>query len=169
MQSAYFRQDIDSDSEELDLPFLIPEEVNLETKEPRGGIKLRFTQKELHLIKHTSTSQDNRCKAYDLVFFGALLNKCATQGRRRVCAFTLRMNTRTTFCHMIPNAELGSFSLSRRALENLFELWTKNLVFRRSHGDVTSNVRTNVSFCLLYLIFCCLKLLSKYHCHFQLE
>jgi len=41
-----------SDSEEFDLPFVIPEEINLESKELIGGTRLRFTQKELHRIKH---------------------------------------------------------------------------------------------------------------------
>ncbi|XP_024869472.1 ATP-dependent DNA helicase II subunit 1-like [Temnothorax curvispinosus] len=139
-----YKKDSDSDSEEPDLPFVIPEEVNLETKESIGGMKLRFTQKELHRIKHIhppaikiigvrpipddlfryhikrkyfvradygSTRKDN------LLFFGALLNKCATQGRMIVCAFTMRMNTQTNLCYMIPNAELGGFYLSRIAFQ----------------------------------------------------
>lgn len=41
-----------SDNDELNLPFMIPEEVNLETKELIGCRKLRFMQKELSQIKH---------------------------------------------------------------------------------------------------------------------
>ncbi|TGZ47118.1 Uncharacterized protein DBV15_11704, partial [Temnothorax longispinosus] len=120
------------DSEKLDLPFVILEEVNLETKEPIGGMKLRFTQKELHRIKHihppaikiigVKPIPDDLFKYHikngnNLLFFGALLNKCATQGRIMVCAFTLRINTRTILCHMIRNAELGGFYLSRIAFQ----------------------------------------------------
>ncbi|TGZ47120.1 ATP-dependent DNA helicase 2 subunit 1 [Temnothorax longispinosus] len=47
-----YKKDSDSDKEELYLPFVILEKVNLETKEPIGDMKLRFTQKELHRIKH---------------------------------------------------------------------------------------------------------------------
>lgn len=123
---------------------MIPEEVNLETKELIGYRKLRFTQKELSRIKHihlpaikiigtrpipedlfrshvkrkyfvradyNSTRKDN------LLFFGALLNKCAAKGKMIVCMFTLRMNTQTNLCYMIPNAELGGFYLSKIAYQ----------------------------------------------------
>ncbi|TGZ47613.1 ATP-dependent DNA helicase 2 subunit 1 [Temnothorax longispinosus] len=92
----------DSDSEEPDLPFVIPEEVNLETKESIGAIKIigvrpipddLFTYhiKRKYFVRadYGSTHKDN------LLFFGALLNKCATQGRMIVCSFTLQMNTQT--------------------------------------------------------------------------
>ncbi|XP_011860011.1 PREDICTED: ATP-dependent DNA helicase 2 subunit 1-like [Vollenhovia emeryi] len=148
-RSTYFKsEDLfneeNSDSEELDLPFVIPEEVNLESKELIGGTKLRFTQTELYRLKHThppgikiigvrpipddlfryhvkrkyflradysSTRKDN------LLFFGALLNKCAAKGKMVVCTFTLRMNTQTNLCYMIPNADLGGFYLSKVAYQ----------------------------------------------------
>ncbi|XP_032682379.1 X-ray repair cross-complementing protein 5-like [Odontomachus brunneus] len=129
-----------SDDEETNLPYMIPEEVNLETKELIGGRKLRFTQKEISRVKHiyppgikligvkpvpndlfryhvkrqyfiradhSSTRKDN------LLFFAALLNKCAAAGKMIVCAFTMRMNTQTNLCYMIPNVEFGGFYLSK--------------------------------------------------------
>ncbi|XP_012059365.1 PREDICTED: ATP-dependent DNA helicase 2 subunit 1-like [Atta cephalotes] len=149
-RSTYFKDtnfsidEEDSDNEEFDLPFMIPEEVNLETKELIGGKKLRFTRKELLRIKHLyppaikiigvrpipsdlfryhvkrkyfvradygSTRKDN------LLFFSALLNKCATKNKMIVCAFTMRLNTQTNLCYMIPNAELGGFYLSKVAFQ----------------------------------------------------
>ncbi|KMQ88870.1 atp-dependent dna helicase 2 subunit 1 [Lasius niger] len=147
-RSTYFKDedsnDENSDSEELNLPFLIPEEVNWQTKELIGHRKLRFTQKERSQIKHLhppaikiigtrpipddlfryhvkrkyfvradygSTRKDN------LLFFGALLNKCAAKEKMIVCMFTLRMNTQTNLCYMIPNAELGGFYLSKIAYQ----------------------------------------------------
>lgn len=147
-RSTYYKgedsNDEDSDNDELNLPFMIPEEVNLETKELIGCRKLRFTQKELSQIKHihppgikiigtkpipddlfryhvkrkyfvradySSTRKDN------LLFFSALLNKCAAKGKMIICMFTLRMNTQTNLCYMIPNAELGGFYLSKIAYE----------------------------------------------------
>lgn len=41
-----------SDSEEIKLPYMIPDEVNLETKEPIGGRKLCFTRKERSRLKN---------------------------------------------------------------------------------------------------------------------
>ncbi|GAB1868370.1 ATP-dependent DNA helicase 2 subunit 1 [Camponotus japonicus] len=148
-RSTYFKgedsnDEENSDNEEPSLPFIIPEEVNLETKELIGNRKLRFTQKELSRIKHihppaikiigtrpipddlfryhvkrkyfiradySSSRKDN------LLFFGALLNKCAAKGKMIVCMFTLRMNTQTNLCYMIPNADLGGFYLSKIAYE----------------------------------------------------
>lgn len=149
-RSTYFRnedsydEEENSDNEELNLPFIIPEEINLETKELIGHRKLRFTQKELSQIKHIhppgikiictkpipddlfryhikrkyfiradygSTRKDN------LLFFGALLDKCAAKGKMIICMFTLRMNTQTNLCYMIPNAELGGFYLSNIAYQ----------------------------------------------------
>lgn len=34
--------------------------------------------------------------------------------------FTLRMNTQTNLCYMIPNAEVGGFYLSKIAYEGIF-------------------------------------------------
>ncbi|XP_072747337.1 X-ray repair cross-complementing protein 6 [Anoplolepis gracilipes] len=148
-RSTYFKgedsnDEENSDREEVNLPFMIPEEVNKETKELIGYRKLRFTQKELSQIKHihppaikligtkpipddlfryhvkrkyfvradySSTRKDN------LLFFGALLNKCAAKGKMIVCMFTLRMNTQTNLCYMIPNADLGGFYLTKIAYE----------------------------------------------------
>lgn len=137
-----FHDEDDSDGEEL--PFMIPEEVHLETKDLIGGKKLQFAQKELSRIKHihppgikvigtrsipddlfryhvkrnyfvradySSTRKDN------LLFFGALLNKCAAKGKMIVCAFTLRMNTQSNLCYMIPSAKLGGFYLSKIVYE----------------------------------------------------
>ncbi|KAG5305776.1 KU70 helicase, partial [Acromyrmex insinuator] len=151
-RSTYFKDinfsndEEDSDNEESDLPFMIPEEVNLETKELIGGKKLRFTRKELLRIKHLyppaikiigvrpipsdlfryhvkrkyfvradygSTRKDN------LLFFSALLNKCAIKSKMIVCAFTMRLNTQTNLCYMIPNAELGGFYLSKVAFQGI--------------------------------------------------
>ncbi|KAL0110343.1 hypothetical protein PUN28_013775 [Cardiocondyla obscurior] len=134
----------DDDSEELSVPYVIAEEVFLISKDLIGGKKLQFTQNELYRIKHThptgikiigtrsipddlfrhhvkrksfveadyhSTRKDN------LLLFGALLNKCAAQGKMIVCTYTLRVNTRTDLCYMIPNAELGGFYLSKIAYQ----------------------------------------------------
>ncbi|XP_067208721.1 X-ray repair cross-complementing protein 6 isoform X3 [Linepithema humile] len=146
-RSTFFKnedsyEEDNSDNEEL--PFIIPEDLHQETKELIGGKKLHFLQKELSRIKHlyppgikvigikpipndlfryhvkrkyfiradySSTRKDN------LLFFGALLNKCAAKGKMIVCAFTLRMNTQTNLCYMIPNAELGGFYLSKIAYQ----------------------------------------------------
>ncbi|XP_011698610.1 PREDICTED: X-ray repair cross-complementing protein 5-like [Wasmannia auropunctata] len=139
-KSEDFYDEENSDNEEL----MIPEEINMESKELIGGKKLRFIQNELKRIKHIhppaikiigvmpipddlfryhvkrkdfvradygSTRKDN------LLVFGALLNKCAAKGRMIVCAFTLRQNTQTNLCYLIPNAELGGFYLSKIAFQ----------------------------------------------------
>ncbi|XP_011139036.1 ATP-dependent DNA helicase 2 subunit 1 [Harpegnathos saltator] len=128
----------DSDNEN-ELSYMIPEEVIKKTKELIGGEELEFTPKEISNVKHihppsikligvkpipndlfryhvkrqyfvrpdyNSTRRDN------LLFFSALLDKCANKGKMIVCAFTLRMDTQTTLCYMIPNIELGGFYLS---------------------------------------------------------
>ncbi|EZA50153.1 ATP-dependent DNA helicase 2 subunit [Ooceraea biroi] len=148
-RSAYFGKDEDfndeqdSDSDEPNLPYIIPEEPNVETKEYIGGRKLCFIQNELFRVKHIyppaikvigvkpilddlfryhvkrkyfvradySTRKDN------LLFFGALLNKCAVKQKMIVCAFTLRANTQTNLCYLIPNTELGGFYLSQIAYQ----------------------------------------------------
>ncbi|KYM99854.1 X-ray repair cross-complementing protein 6 [Cyphomyrmex costatus] len=139
-----YNEENDDESEESELPYMIPDEVNLETKDLIGNKKLRFTQKELLRIKHLyppaikiigvrpmpsdffryhvkrkyfvradygSTRKDN------LLFFSALLNKCGAKNKMIVCAFTMRMNTQTNLCYMIPNTELGGFYLSKVAFQ----------------------------------------------------
>lgn len=64
--------------------------------------------------------------ADNLLFFGTLLNKCATQERMIVCAFTLRMNTETNLCYMIPNGELGGFYLSKIAYQGMSNYISRN-------------------------------------------
>ncbi|XP_011632091.1 X-ray repair cross-complementing protein 6-like isoform X1 [Pogonomyrmex barbatus] len=143
-KSEDFNNEENSDNEEFDLPYIIPEKVNWETKELIGHQKLRFTQEELFRIKnihppaikvigiksipgdlfryhikrkyfvridYDSTRKDN------LLFFGALLNKCVIEGKMIVCAFTMRANTQTNLCYMIPNSELGGFYLSKIAYQ----------------------------------------------------
>lgn len=162
-RSTYFKgeglyDEEDSDSEELDL--VIPEDVNLESKELIGGKKLRFTQRELFRIRHIhspaikvigvkpipddlfryhvkrkyfvradygSTRKDN------LLFFSALLNKCAAKGRMIVCALTLRVNTQTTLCYMIPNVELGGFYLSKIAYQGNIGDKSEALLYYENH------------------------------------
>ncbi|XP_018307420.1 ATP-dependent DNA helicase II subunit 1 isoform X1 [Mycetomoellerius zeteki] len=154
----------DSDNEESNLPFMIPEEVNLETEESIGGKKLHFTQKELLQIKqlyppaikiigvrpipgdlfryhvkrkyfvradYGSTRKDN------LLFFSALLNKCATKNKMIVCAFTMRLNTQTNLCYMIPNAELGGFYLSKVAFQGNIEDKSEALLRYDMQNSVT--------------------------------
>jgi len=68
--------------------------------------------------------------ADNLLFFSALLNKCAAQGKMIVCAFTLRVNTQTNLCYMIPNAELGGFYLSKIAYQGMFNYISHNNTIR---------------------------------------
>ncbi|XP_012216542.1 X-ray repair cross-complementing protein 6 isoform X2 [Linepithema humile] len=166
-RSTFFKnedsyEEDNSDNEEL--PFIIPEDLHQETKELIGGKKLHFLQKELSRIKHlyppgikvigikpipndlfryhvkrkyfiradySSTRKDN------LLFFGALLNKCAAKGKMIVCAFTLRMNTQTNLCYMIPNAELGGFYLSKIAYQGTIGDKSKALYYYDTQNRVS--------------------------------
>ncbi|XP_014477835.1 PREDICTED: ATP-dependent DNA helicase II subunit 1-like isoform X2 [Dinoponera quadriceps] len=170
-RSTYFKGDENfydeenNDDEEADLPYLIPEEVNLETEREIGGRKLHFTPKEISRVKHIhppaikligvkpipndlfryhvkrqyfvrpnngSTRKDN------LLFFGALLNKCAAAGKMIVCTFTMRVNTQTNLCYMIPNVELGGFYLSKVSFQGSIGDKSEVLDHYRTQQQVTN-------------------------------
>ncbi|XP_020280066.1 X-ray repair cross-complementing protein 6-like [Pseudomyrmex gracilis] len=133
-----------SDEDDFNVPFMIPEEVRFVTRDEIGKRKLRFTREERAKMKHLhpssikvigtrplpddlfryhvnrkffvtpdygSTRKDN------LLVFGAFLTQCAAKRKMIVCAITMRKNTQTNLCYMIPNVEWGGFYLSKVAFQ----------------------------------------------------
>lgn len=79
------------------------------------------------LVQHEIISIGSVFPTDNLLFFGALLNKCAVKRKMIVCAFTLRANTQTTLCYMIPNIELGGFYLSKIAYQGILFIFNQFL------------------------------------------